>query len=159
MAHSSVINVSHEPFPCFYENCFKLLLAYPHIKTITTDNKLMGSTRRDYIDYYFKNWKTHHLILDSKCTKIRQKQLKGIQSEVDEYFYITKSKKTDLLSFIHHLRNAIAHGETNVDNSFIEIKDYFYNKYENKIMLTPSAMCKISNANLQLFMSELVKVL
>lgn len=159
MAKSLTANVPSEPFPHFYENCFKLLLAYPQVKLKTTDNMLMGSEKRDYITWFFPKWKQIHVTLDKDNTKKRKEQLKNYPHESKECFFMTRIKRTDLLSFIHHLRNAIAHGEITAKNNYIEIKDYFYNKYENKLYKTPSAMCRISCENLQKFMSEIIKVL
>ena len=159
MAKSLIANVPNEPFTNFYENCFKLLLAYPQIKLISTDNGLMGSKKKDYMSCFFPNWKNLHIILDKENQNNRKKQLQNITNKEEDFFYITKTKKTELLSFIHHLRNAIAHGEIKVQNSFVEIKDYFYSKEDMKIENTPSAICRISCMNLQKFMSELVSVL
>lgn len=159
MANSLTANVPNEPFTNFFENCFKLLLAYPQIKLITVDNRLMGSQKKDYMSFFFPNWKSVHKILDKDNQNERKKQLENYSNEEKEFFYITKTKKTELLSFIHHLRNAIAHGEIKVEDSFVEIKDYFYKKEDLKIDKTPSAICRISCTNLQKFMSELANVL
>ena len=88
---------------------------------------------------------------------MRSAELKKI-SEIDgEYFFMTKSKKTEMLSFINHLRNAIAHGEVKTTGDYIEIKDYVFGG--EKINKTPSAICRVSNEHLEYFFQELTKVI
>lgn len=74
-----------EPFTGFYESVFKLLLYYPYIKTIQTDNCLLGSKNKNYMDLFFSNWKLYHQTL-SIDKKERQEQFKKLPNQANEFF-------------------------------------------------------------------------
>lgn len=76
------------------------------------------------------------------CT-IDSLKVKGYVPE-DNHVSMTKCKSSKTLSFLHHLRNAIAHGQIKQENGFVHLIDY--GKKNNTKVL--SARGKIKSSTL-----------
>lgn len=102
---------------------YKLLVQYEQrISKLTSDESLY----REFAQYS-GFWKRipKNLIVPEKAEKMPKS--KDIPTKGD-VIVMTKSKKTKLLSFINHLRNAFAHGTIVTDGSFVIFSDYNKNR-------------------------------
>ena len=54
---------------------------------------------------------------------------------MDNLISMTKSRNSKQLSFLHHLRNSIAHGQIEKDGNFIHLLDYGYDKKKKRYSL------------------------
>lgn len=135
----------------FCDAMIKLLLVYPYIKCLKADCTLnVGS---NFMLSSFSNWRGNKKILDYKAYK-RKSQFKSLSEYNDTFYFMVKDKKTEMLSFIGHLRNAIAHGNIQFDNQYIIIKDYQRNR-TGYVQKTPSAYCRITKNDLLKFITTI----
>ncbi len=137
----------------FNDVMIRLLLAYPHIKCLKTDIALNVGT--NYMSASFSCWSKNKKILDVKQKK-RKGQLKLLSQYSETFYFFVKDKKTEMLSFIGHLRNAIAHGNIQFENQYIIIRDYQKNKKTGFLLKTPSAFCRIKKNELLNFITNIV---
>lgn len=136
------------------ESFMEFIIKNQYFKTVKSDISLNLSTK-NYLQKVFPNWKKQYYKLDSKQYK-RKKQLKEIANYDDEFFFMTKSKETELLSFISHVRNAIAHGNIIFNGPYVELRDYGYNHQTRRFSKTVVAFFKIRGGHLKNFFSELI---
>lgn len=132
----------------------KFIFKNQYFKTVKSDVSLNLSTK-NYLHNVFPNWKKQYYKLDDKQNK-RKIQLKQIANYDDEFFFMTKSKETELLSFISHVRNAIAHGNVIFNGQYVELRDYGYNPQTRRFSKTVVAFLKIRGEHLRNFFSELI---
>ncbi len=122
---SEVIDLYH--YLCIYENNIakiysqkNLINMYPKLKDI---DQLMAG------------------IVCNFCN-IESLEIIGL-APMDNLISMTKSRNSKQLSFLHHLRNSIAHGQIEKDGNFIHLLDYGYDKNKKKIF---SARGKIKSS-------------
>lgn len=139
----------------WYEPFMEFLFKYPYLKTVESDISL-NLPMKNYLQNVFPNWKRNYCELDNKQRK-RKEQLKLLDNYNEDFFFMTKTKETKLLSFIHHFRNAIAHGNIKFNDIYVEIRDYFYNPSTHKFSKTPNAFFKVKCDELRDFILELNK--
>ena len=151
---SNIDQYRKEPFEGFYEIAFKYLQSYHLIKAYNTDGQLFGGARKSFAGIFPSYSKNHTTF--AKGHKVNWNIYNVTASE---FFYITKDKKTELLSFLFHLRNAIAHGTICYDGTSFEIIDYPYNRSTGKMSKTKSAHCRVQALNLKSFFEQLICLL
>ena len=145
-----IVQIPASSIQDWYEPFIKLLFKYPQIHNVRTD-QLLGLSSKTDLPAAFPNWDAQMVQLKQKDDKKRKNELKGIANYVDEFFFISKDKATYLLSFLHHLRNAIAHGTVSFVAPYVEIKDYPYNPQTKRLSNTANAYCRIRVDNLKKF--------
>ena len=149
------VQVPSSPLQEWYEPFTEFIFKYQYFKTVKSDITL-NLSEKNYLQKVFPNWRKQYYQLDIKQHK-RKKQLKDIDNYVDEFFFMTKVKGTELLSFISHVRNAIAHGNVNFNGLYVEIRSYGYNPQTHRFSKTVVAYCKIKKDHFKDFFKELIK--
>lgn len=136
------------------DSFIRFLFKYPHYKTLKSDISL-GLSKKKYLQYSFPNW-SHLYFKLTADSKENKKQLQKIPNLDSEFFFMTIEKNTELLSFIYHLRNAIAHGNVRFENTFIEIRDYAFNMKTGRLSNNINAYCRMTPQHLLTFFKELI---
>lgn len=99
---------------------YKFLCQYESIKSINRDKLL--NTHYPNCSYQFKKLiPRQSLIIKSAA------ELQTVKLTINNAFYFTNNS-TKLLSFLRHLRNAIAHGNITKKNKQYIIKDYSHSQ-------------------------------
>ena len=79
------------------------------------------------------------------CNYCNRESLKVIAlAPKDNLVSMTKCRSSKTLSFLHHLRNSIAHGQLEMEDGFVHLIDY---EYENNVKVF-SARGKIESSTL-----------
>lgn len=89
---------------------------------------------------YIKNqeclWKQHpklkkleELISNFECNYCTKESLQNCAlAPINNLVSMTKCKTSKVLSFLHHLRNSIAHGQIEQEEDYVHLIDYDYEK-------------------------------